>query len=136
MTSKIKMTFERGGQVTATLLEEAAPETCQVVLKALPVEHEALHAMWAGEEIFFNGFPTEEDIGLENATADIEPGDIAYNAPFKSFCIFYGKSIPRSAVDQEIEVNVFAKADDVEELAKIGKRVRRQGIESVRIEAT
>ena len=54
---KIVMTFERGGSLTATLFEDRAPETCKRVLDALPVEAEVIHAMWAGEEIFFSGFP-------------------------------------------------------------------------------
>lgn len=133
MATKLVLDFERGGRITCTLFEKEAPKTCKLVLDTLPVENEVIHAQWAGEEIFFNGFPAKQEMGLENATRKMTPGDIAYNAPSKSFCIFYGRSIPRKAVDAEIDVNVFARADQVEEMAAIGKRVRRQGVEKVRI---
>lgn len=133
MSGKIVLEFERGGRITCTLFEKDAPKTCAAILEALPVENEVLHAQWAGPEIFFDGFPAKSAVGLENPTMRTTPGDIAYNAPYKSFCIFYGEAIPRSAVDKDIEVNLFARADQVEELAAIGKRVRRQGVEKVRI---
>ena len=131
--SKIIMEFERGGRISCTLLEKEAPKTCRIVLDALPTENEILHAMWAGEEIFFDGFPAKEPIGPEHATRNVTGGDVAMVTGGKSFCIFYGRSIPRRSVDEEIDVNVFARVDQVEEMAAIGKRVRRQGVEKVRI---
>lgn len=133
MGKKIVMEFEKGGKIIASLLEKEAPATCRAILNALPVEHEMIHAMWAGEEVFFDGFPAKETVGSEHATTDISPGDLAYNGPSNSFCIFYGRGIPRSAVDQEIELNVFARCEQVEEAAKLCKRIRRQGIERVKI---
>lgn len=135
MSKKIKMEFEKGGTITATLFEDVAPETCKAVLSALPYEHEMIHAMWAGQEIFFDGFPMKEKVPFENATKNINPGEVVLNTLAQSFCIFYGKGIPRSAVDKEIDINVFGMVDDVEEMAKIGLRIRRQGVEKVRINA-
>ena len=134
MTDRIKLTFERGGQVTVTLLKEAAPETCRVVLDALPAEGELIHAITSGEEVFASGFPAKEDVAQENSTIDVKPGDIAYYDPAKSFCIFYGVGLPRSGIDETSPVNVFGKADDIEKMAEIGKRIRRQGVEKVQIE--
>lgn len=128
---KIVMTFERGGSLTATLFEDRAPETCRTVLEALPVEAEVIHAMWAGEEIFFPGFPATFE--YEAPTRDVEPGTLAMVPRSSSFCIFYGRAIPRGAVDQEIDVTVFGCIDDVPAMAEIGKRIRRGGVEKITI---
>ena len=128
---KIVMTFERGGSLTGTLFGDRAPETCRTVLEALPVEAEVIHAMWAGEEIFFSGFPATFE--YEAPTKDVEPGALAMVPRSSSFCIFYGQAIPRGAVDAEIDVTVFGRADDVAAMAEIGRRVRRRGVEKITI---
>jgi len=128
---EIVLEFERGGRIQATLFEDRAPETCRTVLAALPVEAEVIHAMWAGEEIFFNGFPGKFE--YEHPTTDVEPGALAMVPRSSSFCVFYGRAIPRGAVDQDIDVTVFGQVDDVPAMAEIGNRVRRQGVEKVTI---
>jgi hypothetical protein len=60
-------------------------------------------------------------------------GDLAMVPRSSSFCIFYGRAIPRGAVDLEIDVTVFGRVDDVPAMADIGKRVRRLGVEKVTI---
>ena len=139
MARNIVLEFERGGAVEAELLTEEAPRTCEAILKALPVRNKAVHAMWAGEELFFDGFPLSEPLVFENETNDPEPGSLACIASaatrrfrkenITSFCIFYGRAIPRGAVDQEIDVTVFGRADEVAGMADIGRRIRRRGVE-------
>ena len=143
MNEQILLEFERGGRVAAKLLKDKAPNTCEAVLASLPVQNRVLHAMWAGEEIFFDGFPLGGELEYENATNDVEAGDVAvistlaYTSSFRrdqtSFCIFYGKSRPRKSVDQTVDVNVFAKIEDVDKIVEIGRRVRTGGIEGVSI---
>ncbi|HUU43985.1 MAG TPA: DUF3830 family protein [Planctomycetota bacterium] len=129
--TRIVMTFERGGEIAATLFEDRAPGTCRRVLEALPVTAEVVHAMWAGEEIFFGGFPAKFE--YEHPTQQVDPGALAMVPRSSSFCIFYGRSIPRGAVDEEIDVTVFGKVDDVDAMTEIGRRVRRRGVEKVTI---
>jgi len=129
--ARILLEFERGGRISATLDERHAPETCKAVLAALPVTAEALHAMWAGEEVFFGGFPGT--FCYEQPTGKVAPGDLAMVPRSNPFCIFYGRSIPRGAVDEEIDVTVFGRVDDVAAMAEVGKRIRRQGVEEVTI---
>ena len=129
--AKLAMTFERGGSITATVLENRAPETCRKVLAALPVTAEVVHAMWAGEEIFFGDFPAQFE--YEQPTQEVAPGALAMVPRSRSFCIFYGRAIPRGAVDETIDVTVFGTVDDVDAMAAIGQRVRRQGVEKVTI---
>jgi hypothetical protein len=143
MAREIVIEFERGGTVAAELLEEKAPKTCRAVLKALPSEHPMIHAMWAGEEIFFDGVPLPEHLEFENETNEVEPGDVAVIATpghrglaakgITSFCIFYGKSRPRKGVDQTVDVNVFAKIRSLEEITRISRRIRKEGAEKARI---
>lgn len=129
--------------MTATLLEDRAPRTCRAVLASLPVENKVVHAMWAGEEIFFNEFPISGRLEYENSTNEVKPGDVAVISPqalpslgkrHTAFCIFYGKSRPRKSVDQTVDVNVFAEIGEVEKIADIGKRIRMGGQEKIRIE--
>ena len=150
MVKKILLRFERGGEVTATLMEDKAPKTCKIVLSSLPVESKVLHAMWAGEEVFFNDFPVSEDVPIENETNDVNPGEILITSTVHQwkrngkpifpkgtagFCIFYGVARPRVTVDETMTLNLFAKVDDVEKMREIGKRVRVHGTESIKVEA-
>jgi hypothetical protein len=129
--AKIRMEFERGGVVVATLDEGRAPKTCKALLEALPHEASVIHAMWAGEEIFFSNYPGTFE--YEDPTIEVESGALAMVPESNSFCVFYGRSIPRKAVDQTVDVTVFGKVDDVPGMAQIGKRVRQKGMETVRI---
>jgi hypothetical protein len=129
--AKILLEFARGGRIPATLNEERAPETCKAVLAALPYQAEVLHAMWAGEEVFFSGFPGT--FRYEQPTKKVEPGDLAMVPRSNSFCVFYGRAIPRGAVDEEIDVTVFGRVDDVAAMAEVGKGVRRGGVEKVTV---
>lgn len=129
--AKIRMEFERGGVIVATLDEQKAPKTCKAVLDALPVESEILHAMWAGEELFFGDFPAGFE--YEHPTQTTPDGCLAMVPESSSFCIFYGRSMPRKAVDRGVDVTIFGQVDDVAAMAAIGQRIRRQGVEKVRI---
>ena len=143
MAKRIVLEFERGGVVLAELLTEEAPKTCAAVLKALPVKNKAVHAMWAGEEIFFDGFPLSEPLVFENETNDVEPGSLACISSYAtrrfrkesitSFCIFYGKSRPRKGLDQTVDVNVFAKIRDAKAITEIARRIKYEGAEEILI---
>jgi hypothetical protein len=129
--AKILMEFERGGKISATLFEDRAPKTCGSFLEALPFESDMIHAMWAGEEVFFQYFPA--DFAYENPTIKVNPGALAMVPNSSAFCIFYGRGIPRSSVDETIDVTVFGQVDDVDGMAEIGKRIRTKGVEKIRL---
>jgi len=145
--TKLEISFEKGGTLTATLLEDKAPETCKAILEALPVTSEVLHAQYAGSEVYFEDFPARDDVPFENTTSRVDenmfltnkhPGGVlAYypNPKVKSFCIVYGEIVPRRLVDVEIPLNVFAEIDDKEKAVELGSRVRREGVEKVTIKA-
>ena len=143
--TQLEISFEKGGVLTATLLEDKAPETCKAIVETLPVTSEVLHAQYAGSEVYFEDFPARDDVPFENTTSRLDenyyltnkhPGGIlAYypNPEVKSFCIVYGEIVPRRKVDIEIPLNIFAEIDDWERAVELGNRVRREGVEKVTI---
>jgi len=145
---KLEMAFDKGGRLTATLLWDKAPKTCAAIVRALqaqPVTARLLHAQYAGSEVYFEDFPTDEAIPFENTTCRMDenlyltnkhPGGVlAYyvNPKVRSFCIVYGEIVPRRFVDVEIALNVFAEIDDKEEAKRIGEQSRWEGPGSVTI---
>ena len=145
---KLEMTFDKGGSLTATLLWDKAPKTCEAIVNTLkkgPLTARLLHAQFAGSEVYFEDFPVEGEIPYENLTLRMDenmfttnkhPGGVLafyVNPKVLSFCIVYGEIIPRRTVDVEIALNVFADIDDKEEAKKIGDRSRWEGPGSVTI---
>jgi hypothetical protein len=68
LPSKIKFTFERGGELVADLLPEAAPKTIERVLEVLTLDCTVYHTRWCGREI---NLPIESvrPVPRENQTA-------------------------------------------------------------------
>ena len=140
------MIFSNGGTLTARLLWDKAPRTCEAMVAALkkPVTSGEecgilLHAQYAGSEVYFENFPAADDIPFENTTSrmdknmyltnKIDGGVLAYyvNPAIKSFCIVYGELIPRRTVDVPIALNIFAEIEDKEEARRIGWEARTKG---------
>ena len=145
---KLELDFERWGTVTATLMWDKAPETCAAIVKALQkgqVTARLRHAQFAGSELYFEYFPTDEEIPFENTTLRMDknlfvtnkhPGGVLafyVNPEVLSFCFVYGEIIPRRFVDVEIALNVFAEIDDKERAIEIGKESRWEGPGSVTV---
>jgi len=70
----------------AELEDEDAPQTCEALWGALavPLEAKAIHAMYAGREVFISDFPKvnrtfdAKNLPRENATAYPSAGDIGW----------------------------------------------------------
>ncbi len=78
MTRKIRLSFpELDIACVATLLDDAAPQTCDAVWNALPVQGHTVHGRWSGPEIFIET-PKLPDIEQENGIHRPLPGDICY----------------------------------------------------------
>jgi len=86
---KINIEFS-GNKVEAVL---NGTNTARKILESLPVAGSA--SRW-GDEIYFS-IPVEA--GLENGTAELEKGDLAFWPPGKAFCIFFGPT-PASIDDR------------------------------------
>src|SRR5207302_9881865 len=70
MTKRMEIRLDkRGISCVAELLEEDAPQTCDIVWNALPLEGDVYHAKYASNEIYCLLPPIRGDApGLENPT--------------------------------------------------------------------
>ncbi|MGM0900495.1 MAG: DUF3830 family protein [Bacillota bacterium] len=140
---KLKIKFERGGEVYATLLEEKAPNTCNGIWNQLPIESEMTHTRWSGREIY-TSITDRPNLVRENQAIYMSVGEVCYwrdwtweesPTPPQAISIYYGADMARSQKGSE-QVNVFAQVDyqDFKKLAEIGERVWLKGKEKVFID--
>ncbi|VVB59805.1 Uncharacterised protein [uncultured archaeon] len=91
---KIRITLEDSNvSAVAVLHEDLAPETCKEVQRVLPLEGNALHAKWGGNEIW-TSMPKMKITKSENENIFASPGDIMIVRPAPDvfdFAVFYGK---------------------------------------------
>lgn len=78
-------------ECTAELLTEAAPRTCAIIARALPLEGLLTHAKLVDREVFFQ-LPFFIDVA-ENSKWS-EKGDLAFWNGRQSLCIFYDDCTP------------------------------------------
>lgn len=141
MPSRIKFTFERGGQLVAHLLPEVAPKTIERVLEVLPYETTVYHTRWCGREINFP-IASLRPVPRESQTATANTGDVIYwkeweteENPPEALAIYYGAEVIRNHRGF-LPVNPFARIsqDQWPQIEGIGIRVWQRGIEKIRIE--
>jgi hypothetical protein len=138
-----KLEFVKGGRFKAKLLEELAPKTCQGFLNSLPFSTPLLHGMFSGH--MFYGTESLEINEVENPVVlGVQAGDIFINTN-ANLSLFESKVIPpRLAITYSSSVvfwnwagpmpsNYFAKIidGDIEELFRIGQRIKWQGKEDL-----
>lgn len=144
MVNQIEIEFEKGGRFVANLLENEAPRTCKAIWDKLPLVCEAQHAQYSGQIIFFFT-PTIRFDDLENPKVmGLFPGDISFNPHFlhklhltpalkipQEIFITYGGCIPADFCGPS-PVNHFARIQgNLQELADVGIRNRREGFEKI-----
>lgn len=138
---KFKVTFERGGVLTASCLD-AAPKTSALVMAALPLKLPALQARWSGPE-FFTLLDLPEKPPRENQMINVSWGDIIYfrewegysQTGFETLGYFYGPTAVRE-IRGEAPVSLFARFDreHFDELVTIGERIWKEGKETLTLE--
>jgi hypothetical protein len=85
-----------GVVVTARLLDETAPRTCELMWAALPYEDRVTHARWSGQMFHTNtpiDLPAADGMppfDVESPSAFQAPGDVVYYRPAKEFAVAYG----------------------------------------------
>ncbi len=121
----------------ATLLDDKAPQICEALWNALPIETRTIHAFNAGQT-----WRTEKNFELvpagvvENFHEAFEPGDIAFlNFPqlplFKIFFIYGNARVPSQANSL---MSIIAKVDEnFDGLDKISRRILYEGPKNVTI---
>jgi hypothetical protein len=137
---RILITFENGESFPATLLEDKAPHTCQIVWEALPFSQTVRHSRWSGREVNLE-FSSTSMPKRENQTISTSVGEIVYwrDWPLESeldvlevLAIYYGAEHTRSHKGDE-PVNIFAQVDftNLDLLQKVGERIWLEGTERV-----
>jgi hypothetical protein len=141
LSSRIKLTFERGGELYADLLSKAAPKTIQKVLEVLPYETTACHTRWCGREVNFS-IKSLSLVDRENQTATANTGDMVYwkewetaENPPEALAIYYGAESIRDHRGF-LPVNVFARIsqDQWPLIEEIGIRIWQKGFEKIRLQ--
>lgn len=98
MPRKIEISLKkRNVRAVATMLEDVAPHTCDLIWNTLPIDGDVYHAKRANCEIYTLIPPLATDPGLEHATIFPIPGDIGY------LKLPVGQEVPREATARQRE---------------------------------
>lgn len=146
MARQIRLTFaSEGVSAVADLLEEAAPATCAAVWEALPLQGEAVHAVYSGSEGVLI-LPKLLKVEAENATHEVQTGDVGFvwfaagsahgvDRDFAEICWFYDRDARPSMAEGPVPVNIFARLrEGSQDFYAVTKRLRREGLKSVTVE--
>lgn len=123
--------------VTAQLLHQQAPHTCDVIAAALPHYGEAIHGKYSGPEVL-TFLPGKVHAPAENRTTRVKQRDIGFlrfkggtdlvpdDKVMSEIAWFYGDEAIPSMQDGPIEVNVFARFDETgwEEFAEACRNMK------------
>jgi Protein of unknown function (DUF3830) len=100
---QIRLTYATGQSVLAEMLDDEAPQICQLVWDRLPVESKVLHGMYSGAEVFAL-LDNPQPGPPENLCQLPLPGEILYfydgtsnvansKKPVAEICIVYGRGV-------------------------------------------
>lgn len=151
MARKIEIAFtKRNVKGVATLLDDAAPLTCDAVWTSLPLEGDAFHARWAGREVYTLVPTLDSEPGKENATIMPIPGDILYfevdpasidipparrtGQPFIDIALFYGRNNYLLGPEGYMPGNLFATvSENLDGLVEACESIWREGFAGERM---
>lgn len=100
----IRLTFAATGEsVSAEMLDDEAPKTCEMVWDRLPLEHDLVHGRYSGMEVFVV-LDRPQPAPDENRTMLPLPGEILYwytqgtsvtsdGKPVAEICLIYGRGV-------------------------------------------
>lgn len=135
----ITIAFANGTEVPVTLFRDRAPETCDRLLDALPIEGEGRHSRWSGREINTTT-SIDTDIPRENQTAHTNHGDVVYwrdwllpdDRTTEALAIYYGPEYTRGP-QGPLRVNSFGRVPQSswDDLTIAGRRIWQNGSEPV-----
>ncbi len=148
---RIRLTFVATGEsVVAEMLDDEAPQTCQLIWDQLPVEQGTLHGQFSGAEIFLL-MDTPKPAPAENRTQLPMPGEILYwsetgtsvtggGNTVAEICVIYSRGVVlRGPEGVPSHGSLFARIPgdwkyDWTKFADACRRVRREGSQRLRIE--
>jgi hypothetical protein len=147
----IRLTWvETGESVLADLLDDEAPQVCQLVWEQLPVEKKVLHGQFSGAEVFVL-LDKAQAAPRENLVQLPLPGEILYfydeggnvtsgNRQAAEICIIYNRGVTlKGAEGVSGYAHLFARIPgdwkhDWQPFAQACRRVRQEGPQRLRIE--
>lgn len=147
----IRLTFTSTGEsAVAELLDEEAPAVCELVWNLLPVEHNAIHGMFSGAEVFVL-LDQARPAPPENLAQIPLPGEILYfydpggnvtsgKKQAGEICVVYGRGvILKGPEGVPTHASLFARIPgdwkyDWVAFAQACRRARWQGPHPLRIE--
>ncbi|WP_163971873.1 DUF3830 family protein [Oceanobacillus halotolerans] len=140
---RIRIRFEGGEELYATLIENSAPQTCKIIWESLPFQSVVTQSRWSGREVNLkydnNDYPIRENQTIYTGKGELcywrdwnSEGDIP---PSQAIAIYYGAELARSNRGNE-PVNVFAQIDFkyFNILDEIGERIWLKGAEDIYFE--
>lgn len=142
---RISVTFvEEQVSGLARLLWDEAPRTCEQVLRILPLEVQAVHAIYSGSEIALE-VPQLPQFELENPTTNAQPGDIAcvylpaedyygIDQDLPEILWLYDSDARPGMFEGPVPIGVFARFDDLAPIAAASMDMRVAGAKRVRID--
>jgi len=132
----IQLRSPSGRRIKFRLCTRKASITCLAFIKALPLSARAVHARFAGEEVYIPAGPVLR-VPYENATLRPKRGELGYaptcarSSVARSIAFVYGKA------QFSERVNIFAQVvrADRSKLEKLGREIWLKGSRIFRLEA-
>ena len=109
--------------VTASLLEDQAPRTCEIIWSHLPIKGSLFHGQWSGPEVVLLLDATAFRVEPENLIhRGVLPGDVVYwhgkggewvgqSEDISEIAFFYGRGAVPQMMQGPVPVNLFARID-------------------------
>ena len=124
-------------KIKAELHTDKAPETCRLLVEAMPITGNLIQARWSGEAAWLQMDPYGVEAPQENATSYPGPGPLLYypgGVSEKEILIPYGSACFASKFGL-LPGNHFATVTEGYELLdKIGQNVLWVGAQPIRVE--
>jgi uncharacterized protein DUF3830 len=148
---RIQLTFVKSGEsAVAEMLDEDAPAVCDLIWNRLPMEHELIHGMYSGAEVFAL-IDDPAPAPAENMVQLPLPGELLYfyddgrgavgsRKAAGEVCIVYGRGVVlRGHEGVPVHASLFARIPgdwkhDWTPFAQACRKVRWEGPRRLRIE--
>ena len=130
-------------RATTELLDEEAPNTCELIWNMLPIQGKTGHTIESGKEVFME-LDSKPKLIAENQTIYEIPGDVVIYfkptipppslPPRPVISFIYERDAQIRSLHGSIPVNLFARiTKGLNELADESIRMRREGYEKMKI---
>ena len=124
---------------TARLESKLAPRTTAAFQARLPFEGQLVQARWSGEAGWVPLADYDLGVAYENATSYPAPGQVLWHPPGLSeaeLLVPYGKTCFSSGVGQLAGNHFLTIVDEGDGLVEVGRRLLREGAQSIRFQLT